>query len=369
AGPPAPIGETATAADRPGGHGYLLAGLGVGLCFVLVVLLYQMTYELPLPFDNRVLPVLAAALLGLAGTGVRPGPTPADAEPAPRPGAHEPNAEERDEKRARRGRFAPLAGVPAVLLLVPVLMLVTSPSPAPTGTDGDALRLVTWNLHYGVNNEAAVDPGTISGVLRAQHPDVILLQEVDRGWAIGGGTDLVEWLSRSLAMPYVWSPAADGQFGNVILSSLPISDVRTGQLPYGAGPQHRSYASAKVELTSGQKLRVMTAHLQDHTDNHATRLAEINTLLGHWGHDNPAVIAGDFNAMPGWSEIRRFDRAGLVSAQDAGGHGGMLTSPTDRPRYRPDWIFGTDDVSFRDFARPRSQASDHFPLVVTVDLG
>jgi endonuclease/exonuclease/phosphatase family metal-dependent hydrolase len=264
-----------------------------------------------------------------------------------------------------------LAGVPAVLLVVPVLALVTTPSPTRpyAGAGGDTLRLVTWNLHYAVNDDAAVDPAAIERVLSAQHADVILLQEVNRGWPIGGGTDVAEWLSRALAMPYVWSPAADGQFGNVILSTLPLSDVDTGRLPYGAGPQRRSYAAATVELPSGRKLRVLTAHLQNRTGNHGTRIAEIDALLGHWHRTAPAVIAGDFNAMPGWPEITRFTAAGLVSAQDTTGHAGMLSSPTDRPEYRPDWIFGTDDVSFADFAMPHTRASDHYPLVTTVSLG
>ncbi len=365
--PPKPP-EPVPAAEPPVLVGYLSAGIGIGLGFVLVVLLYQMTYELPLPFDNRVLPVVASVLLGLVGLGRRPSGGPDDGT-GTGPDAVGPDADAGPGRRFRRGRFAPLAGVPAVLLLVPALMLAGAPAPAAASRSADVLRLVTWNLHYGVDNDARVDPAAIARVLHAQHPDVVLLQEVDRGWPIGGGTDLAEWLSRALAMPYVWSPAADGQFGNVILSSLPLSEVDTGQLPYGAGPQHRSYASAKVELASGRTVRVMTAHLQDHTDNHPTRLAQINVLLKRWHHTYPAVIAGDFNSMPGWPEIQRFDAAGLVSAQDTAGRTGLLSSPTDRPKYRPDWIFGTPDVSFRNFAMPDTQASDHFPLAVTVHLG
>jgi endonuclease/exonuclease/phosphatase family metal-dependent hydrolase len=352
-----PATSRAPAGAGGGRAGYAWAGLGVGLAFVLVVLPYQMNYELPLPFDNRLVPLAAAVLLGLAGLGARPVPG-AD---TPRTGA--------PGRLGPRGGLSPLAAVPAVLLLAPVLLLATSPAPAAATRSADVVRLVTWNLHYGVNNDAAVDPASIARVLRAQHPDVILLQEVDRGWPIGGGTDLAEWLSRALAMPYVWSPAADGQFGNVIMSSLPMSDVETGQLPYGAGPQRRSYAAAMVELPSGRHLSVMTAHLQDHTDNHRTRLDQIQVMLRHWHHASPAVIAGDFNAMPGWPEITAFFNAGLVSAQDSTGHAGMLSSPTVAPKYRPDWIFGTSDVSFTGFSMPATGASDHFPLVTSVHLG
>ncbi|WP_030449489.1 endonuclease/exonuclease/phosphatase family protein [Actinocatenispora sera] len=346
--PPAPPVRHRTPA-----FGFAAAGLGAGLGFVLVVLLYQASYDLPLPFDNRFLPLAGAVLMALpAALGYR---STVDTEPA--------------TPDRRGGLLAPLAGVPAVLLIVPIVLLLTTPAPAHPSATADSVRLVTWNLHYGVNDDAAVDPAAIAATLRGQHPDVILLQEVNRGWPIGGGTDLAEWLSRTLGMPYVWSPAADGQFGNVIMSSLPMSHVHTGPLPYGQGPQRRSYAQATVQLPGGQGLTVCTAHLQNITEHHATRDAEIDTLLGHCGGHAPVVVAGDFNAMPGWPEIAKFDRAGLVSAQDSTGHAGELTSPTDTPKYRPDWIFGSDDVSFNDFRIVHSTASDHFPLATTVRLG
>ncbi|WP_207127041.1 endonuclease/exonuclease/phosphatase family protein [Actinocatenispora comari] len=351
--PRSSVPPTSPVRRRTPALGFAAAGLGAGLGFVLVVLLYQASYDLPLPFDNRFLPLAGAVLVALpAVLGYR---STVDTEPA--------------SPDRRGGLLAPLAGVPAVLLIVPVVLLLTTPAPAHPSATADSVRLVTWNLHYGVNDDAAVDPAAIAATLRSQHPDVIVLQEVNRGWPIGGGTDLAEWLSRALGMPYVWSPAADGQFGNVIMSSLPMSQVRTGPLPYGQGPQRRSYARATVQLPGGHGLTVCTAHLQNITEHHATRDAEIDTLLGHCAGHAPVVVAGDFNSMPGWPEIAKFDRAGLVSAQDSTGHAGELTSPTDTPKYRPDWIFGSDDVSFNDFRIVHSTASDHFPLATTVRLG
>ncbi len=345
--------------------GFALAGLGTGLGYVIVVLLYQVHYEKPLPFPNTLLLFAAAVAVAVAGLG----PRPASTHRSSSSGAS-PDEDDRDAvRRARRGHLAPFAGVPAILLLVPVLMLVTMPAPTDPPESTDSFRLVTWNLHYGVNNRAAVDPGTIGDVLSAQHPDVVLLQEVSRGWAIGGTTDLAEWLSRRLRMPYVWSPAADGQFGNLILSRLPMSEVDTGGLPQGDGTMRRSYAAATLELEGGRTVRVINAHLQHQDQNTPTRLRELDVVMRRWGGHNPAIIAGDFNSQPGWPEVRKLQDADLLSAQDTTGHAGLLTSPTDRPKYRVDWIFGTSDLSFTDFARPKTQASDHFPLSVEVRLG
>lgn len=385
----------ARTSDAPRAGGLTLAGLGAGLGFVLVALPYQAHYEMPLPFPNVVLLLLAAAVIGAAGLGRRPGPEPAAAaEPSgdTTASAQQPDRDQKtldaapatassknsrdvevDERAVRRGRLAPLAAVPAMALAVPVVMLALTPTPLAPAAAGDAVsgqqfRLMSWNVHYGVDGDAAVALDDIATAIERQRPDVVTLQEISRGWPIGGGVDEAEWLSRRLRMGYVWSPAADGQFGNVIMSRLPMSDVDTGKLPQGAGSMVRSYAAATVELSGGGKVRVMTTHLQ-HRDNTPTRLAQLDGVLKAWDRTLPTVVTGDFNAVPGWPEIVKMTDAGFVSAQDQAGQASLPTSSTRRPRHRIDWIFGTPDLSFADFVRPDVRTSDHFPLAATIRLG
>lgn len=357
--------------------GFGLAGLSAGLGYILVVLLYQIHYELPLPFPNWLIVVAAAALLGGAGLGERAWAR--DALPSPprdsRPGSGRDSAPDsgrdsrRDERAAKRGGLAPLAALPAVLLLAPVILLVTTPAPAKPAATSSTFRMMSWNLHYAVNGAGAVDPEAIAVAIEKQRPDVVMLQEVSRGWPIGGLLDGAEWLSRRLGMPYVWAPAADGQFGNVILSRLRITEAQAAPLPQGDGSMERSYATATVELPGGRTVQMIDVHLAHRENGGATRAAQLKVLLDRWGEESPAVIAGDFNATPGSKEIKQLTSLGLVSAQDTTGHSGMLTSPTDRPQHRVDWIFGTPDVHFEDFARPGVRTSDHFPLAVTVVVG
>ncbi|MGH3739553.1 MAG: endonuclease/exonuclease/phosphatase family protein, partial [Micromonosporaceae bacterium] len=259
--------------------------------------------------------------------------------------------------------------VPAVLLLAPVLVLATAPTPAGAEPRGDRFRMVSWNLHYFRTADGGIDAEAVAATIEAQKPDVVMLQEVGRGWPIGGGLDGAEWLSRRLAMPYVYAPAADEQFGNLILSRIRIIEAGYGDLPQGESTMRRSYGSATLELPSGRTVRMIDVHLAHREQDTPTRLRQIKTLLDGWDGDAPAVIAGDFNAAPGTPEIKPLTEAGLVSAQDTTGHVGLLTAPTDRPAYRIDWIFGTSDVAFSDFVRPDTRASDHFPLAVTVTLG
>lgn len=323
------------------------------LVWVLPVLLFQVHYDMPLPFDNRWLLIALAVAVGLAGMGRRPF----------HPGGW------RVDLRGLLARPALVTGVAALLLVVPALMHLTRPSAGTVVTSATDLRVLSWNVKYGRDDASGqADPHQLAEAIRAVNPDVVVLQEVSRGWAIGGGVDVAEYLSRELGMPFTWSPAADGQFGNLLLTRLPVSAVRTGRLPYGQGPMWRSYLKATLTL-HGRTLDVITAHLTHRKPNTPTRLAQVDGLLAQVDPAAPTLIAGDFNFWPSWPELRSFTGAGWVSAQDVTGHGAAWTSPTDRPTNRVDWVFGSPQVAFTDFAvLDQVTASDHFPVLATLTL-
>ncbi|GAA1383772.1 endonuclease/exonuclease/phosphatase family protein [Catellatospora chokoriensis] len=340
----------ARAVAAPGNSG----SWAYGLVWVLPVLLFQVHYDMPLPFDNRWLLIALAVAVGLAGTGRRPF----------HPGGW------RVDLRAVVARPAPVTGVLALALLAPALMYATRPVTDPVVASAVDVQVLSWNVKYGRDDATGqADPRQLAEAIQAVHPDVVVLQEVSRGWAIGGGVDVAEYLSRELGMPFVWSPAADGQFGNLLLTRLPVSGVRTGPLPYGQGPMGRSYLKATVGLHGGRSLDVVTAHLTHRKPNTPTRLAQIDELLAKVDPAVPTLVAGDFNFWPSWPEQREFTAAGWVSAQDVTGHGAAWTSPTDRPTNRVDWVFGSPQVAFTDFAvLDQVTASDHFPVLATVTL-
>jgi endonuclease/exonuclease/phosphatase family metal-dependent hydrolase len=352
---PVLLARALTARDqrpRRSGRGYAAAGLAAGLGYVLPVMLYQVDYDLQLPLDNRITLVAGAVLLGLAGLGARPPAQPAD-------------------RRPLLARPASLTVAATLALLVPLVLVVTRPAVPEPDQTGSTVRLMSWNVMYGRDPvRGDVDLAAIAEVVEQVDPDVLALQEVARGWPIGGGTDLLEWLSRRLRMRYEWAPAASGQFGNAVLTRLPYSDVEVERLPYGQGPMERSALGATLRLASGQQLRLVDTHLQHRTGNTPTRLAQTEVLLAAWDGAPRTVIAGDFNFWPSWPEADVWEAAGFVSAQDETGHGAEFTVPSHDPDNRVDWIFGTPDLTFSDFEiLDQVTVSDHFPLVVTVEVG
>jgi endonuclease/exonuclease/phosphatase family metal-dependent hydrolase len=230
-------------------------------------------------------------------------------------------------------------------------------------------RILSWNLHYGVGPTGAVDLEAVAQAIEAHNPDVVLLQEVSRGWVQGGGVDMATWLSQRLDRPFVFGGAADGRFGNVILARGALADPEVLALPFGGGPQQRSALSAHTEV-GGVPVRATSIHLQHRPSNSATRVRQVQTFLDSAPADPdepPRILGGDLNATPGRPEVELLLRAGFVSAVDTVGDPGAFTDPSTAPYRRIDWVFGRG-IGFSDAqVLTQVQLSDHLPLLVTVD--
>jgi endonuclease/exonuclease/phosphatase family metal-dependent hydrolase len=306
------------------------------MLFVGAAFAHQIDVDVPLPVPRATWPIAAAVVLAV-GAFRRHRPETVSMAPA----------------------VVPLVGVVAVPLLLVGLGGGSEPLPE-TGT----YRLLDWNIHTAVDGDGQIVLGDVLGSISSQDPDVVVLQEVGRGWPIAGQSDDLAWLARRLDMGYVWAPAADGQFGNAILSRFPIDLDRAIALPYGEGPQERSAIGATVGTDPG--LFVVDVHLQ-HGDRPSTRADQLDAVLETWSGTDGWVLAGDLNMQPGDADLARLEAAGLVSVQDVIGDPDAPTARDPvRPGDRVDWIWVTPELDVANFAIPRSEASDHLPLVVDI---
>jgi endonuclease/exonuclease/phosphatase family metal-dependent hydrolase len=330
-----------------------LATGAVGLLLVGVLLVYLLDYDVPLGVDNAWVLVAAAVLLSCGGLRFRTPVEPTPKEPAP-------------PLRANALRFLVL---PSVVLLLVGWWTSTAGSPAAAADrDADQLVVLDWNLHYGVAADTAVDLEQIARTIEAEGPDVVALQEVARGWVLGGGVDMATWLGERLGMHVAFAPAADRQFGNALLSRTELTDVEVVELPYGAGPQARSALTALVDGPGGTPVRVTSVHLQHRDANTPTRLDQLASLEDALPADGPSVLAGDLNAGPGSPELDALTGAGWTSAVDTAGDPDALTHPSDDPDVRIDWLLGRG-VTFDDARVLTDDSSDHLPVVTTVRVG
>jgi endonuclease/exonuclease/phosphatase family metal-dependent hydrolase len=292
------------------------AALG-GLLTALVLLPYQSHYAAPLPLPNKVLPGAAGIALGLlsAIAAARGGPLPG-----------------RSWARALGA-----GGAALVLLAVPAAYAVTAPAESRTSAQPGTFRLVTYDIDQAVDGDGRLDPEAVARAIQAQHADVVALQAVGRGWPQSGTADVGSWLARRLGMRLVWGPAADHQFGNAVLSRLPVRTTGTGRLPVGAGPQARGYVWARVDTGGGRTADVWSVDVQHGADRTQTRLAEIGKLLQIWSGAPRTVIAGNLNAAESGPEVGRLTGQGGLREAGGGETGKSVVS-----------IFGSDDLGFDD---------------------
>jgi endonuclease/exonuclease/phosphatase family metal-dependent hydrolase len=248
------------------------------------------------------------------------------------------------------------------------------------------VRLVTFNVHHGVGDDGRHDLVRVARLLDDADADLICLQEVDRHF--GERSELVDQarlLAEALNRELVWSasidePPADGraerrQYGNAVLSRLPVRDREVHRLPGRGEP--RSAVRVVVASADGP-LGIVATHLSEGsaTDRaaQAAAVAELSTGAGRW------VLAGDLNTDAGAPELAvlrerfgdawklaadRSDQAGRFSLR--GGRG--LTHPARRPRVRIDQVWVSPGVTVTG-ARvlDGSTSSDHHPLLVDLEV-
>jgi endonuclease/exonuclease/phosphatase family metal-dependent hydrolase len=327
------------------------AGAGL-LLFGVALFVYYGAYDMVLPLPNRsVLLTLAAvaAVLGLAAGYLVPRPR-AAASGALRSAGHV---------------------VVATLALAGLVWLAAPPavalSPAPAER-GQPIRFALYNLQMGYDVAGRFAIEDQAAVLAAGQPDVVVLNEVDRGWLLTGGHDTLQLLSRELGLPYVFVPAADEVWGNALLSRYPVTELAIQRLPRGTAPMARSHFVAVLQVADERDLAVVGTHLSHLDVQGDTRLPQARGVAGAVARMRdrglPTVVLGDLNAEPGSPELASFD--GLVSTAVPDG---TPTWPSWDPAEHIDHVLVSDDLRVTDVAVPRTLASDHLPVFVTLRVG
>jgi endonuclease/exonuclease/phosphatase family metal-dependent hydrolase len=309
-----------------------------------LALVYQLAYDRELGFPNRFL--LSASALVILGLAFSARMRSVVAIPP-------------------RGHLLTLW--PLAMLAVPGALWLADrgDDPALVPPPGE-LRVATYNLHLGVRvDDGRVDLEAFARTIEGLDADVLVLQEVGRGWPVNGMTDVAEWLSARLDVPYVYAPAADGQMGNAIATRLPVVAASSGELPQAGGLMVRSYLSVTLALDTGE-IRVVGTHLQHRDQDVDSRLAQIDVLLDALGQADGTVLAGDMNAEPGSQEIDRLEAFGFTSSQEALGTD-VATSWRDDTLI--DFVFAGPGVTVTGGEVVEdARASDHLPVTATVGL-
>ncbi|CAM3301538.1 endonuclease/exonuclease/phosphatase family protein [Stackebrandtia soli] len=305
------------------------------IAFVVLLFAYYAAYDLPL--DNEWVPAVAAtALAFLAWRG--------------RAATH------------ARTRIAPYSVWPIAAAVVAFAGgIATTPTAITVDAPADELRVVAYNVRMGYGLDGTLDLAEQADTIADLAPNVVVLSEIDRGWFLNGGHDGLAALADRLGMRYVWAPAADGVWGDAVLTNLPITSIANTPLVPG-GPTGAQALSVGIDW-DGTDVTVIATHLQPPPDwNDPGQVEQIAALAADAATRGPVVLAGDLNLEPDDEVWRILMDVGLVDAFAAD----RPFDTTSTPGEQIDHILTTPDLRPSDPANPPAPYSDHRPVAVSL---
>ena len=230
---------------------------------------------------------------------------------------------------------------------------------------------MTYNIHVGIGMDKKLDLRRIADVINKEKPDLVGLQEVDRGVQRTQRIDEIVELSKLTRMDYAFAfnlPYQGGQYGVAILSRFPIQATEHRLYKNLREAERRGFIRAEITV-HGRKLHFVTTHLDyQHADG---RLFEAQQMLAALTDvKGPLIVVGDFNDVPVGDTYKLmrnlFDDAwGATRGGDDG-----FSYPADKPAKRIDYIFArrSDGIQTRRAWVVQTLASDHIPVVADLEI-
>ena len=253
------------------------------------------------------------------------------------------------------------------LILACLLLASVLPAAEPT-----VLRVVSYNIHLaGVGMDGRRDLARQAEVIRALRPDIVLLQEVDRGARRSDRVDAAKVIGDALGMRSHFAPAIPlqgGDYGNALLTRLEAAgEDRMVNLGGGAENRVALLVPLRIPTPSGpREILAGCVHLDFRSDAemepNAVRLA---ALLGD--EARPVVFGGDINFWPGTRTLAALE-ARLVRVTK---QGPAATFPADKPKGEIDHLFVHPAAAWRvreSRVVPEAVASDHRPILAEIEL-
>jgi len=230
---------------------------------------------------------------------------------------------------------------------------------------------MTYNIHVGVGMDKKLDLQRIASVINSEHPDLVGLQEVDRGVKRTEGKDEIAELAKMTDMRYAFAHNLDyqgGQYGVAILTRFPIGAIDHRKYENRREAERRGMIRVEVDV-GGKTINFVTTHLDYQYED--GRLFEVEQMLKFLKDiKGPLIVVGDLNDEPSGTAYKlmltSFEDAWMPEhAKEAG-----PSYPADKPTKRIDYIFTrrTDRVRARKAWVVSTLASDHVPVMAELEI-
>lgn len=234
------------------------------------------------------------------------------------------------------------------------------------------LRVMSYNIHHAEGLDGKLDVERIARVITDAAPDIVGLQEVDRGVERTQKRDLPAELARLTGMTVHFEkniPHQGGEYGNAVLSKFPVKRAGNTRLKSFANGEQRGVQQLVLDVR-GREVLFLNTHLDARRDpaEREHSAGELRAIVAAAGA-TPVILVGDFNAVPAAPSVVAV-AAFLTDAWSAlypAAPG--FTIPVRQPARRIDyvWISPASLAPLKMWI-PVTEASDHLPLVADLQL-
>lgn len=237
------------------------------------------------------------------------------------------------------------------------------------GQQPTALRVIVLNMHAGKDAAGADNLPGIAALVKKYDPDLVLLQEVDRGVQRSGRVDQPAELARMAGLHASFGKSLDyqgGDYGIAILSrwrpkKTSVLHLAVAPPQTRAGGSKEPRAALRVKYHAGKlRLMVWDTHL-DPSREDTYRNQEVNDLVQAFPsvRDSLFLLGGDFNSTPDSDVHQALLNAGLHDAWQGCGEGEGMSYPQDKPRKRIDYLYLSPAFQCRSARVLEEPVSDH----------
>jgi endonuclease/exonuclease/phosphatase family metal-dependent hydrolase len=260
-----------------------------------------------------------------------------------------------DPAAASRPTWLLAAGGGCCLLAV----LASLPASPRLAADASAIRLGTYNIHYGFDTHWHLSLEAQARTIERSGADVVALQEMDTGRLTSFGIDDALWLAERLGMEAVYLPTVEHTTGIAVLSRLRVLESAGQLLPSMEEPT----GIIRVTVSMGKApLRVHGTWLGLSPEERARQLVPALEFIG----EGRATLSGDLNSTPDSPVYSAMLAHGFLDPFVAGGFPADPTDPAESPQKRIDfvWLRGLQPRAAQVLD---SLASDHRMVVVEAE--
>jgi endonuclease/exonuclease/phosphatase family metal-dependent hydrolase len=227
---------------------------------------------------------------------------------------------------------------------------------------------------------------------RLPPPDLVALQEADRGTLRAGGRHVARELAEALGMAYVRAATPtprdeeplkkqwyldfeeqirmgeEGDTGVALLARAPLEEAERVELPWKECAWRPRLALAATVRLASARVRVFNLHVDPHADL-SEQLEQHRAVLGRADEaGGPVLLLGDFNTLsrPSCVAAREFLEARGYQTPLPTGTGTWRAGPL---RLHADWIFTRGLRVTRWGVARRLSVSDHWPVWAEIEAG